>query len=116
MVKVAVVGIDSFTDYEKLKETVTTYTKSFSNITFIAGCERKFSALVEKLAKELMRPVVIYKADTNRNGKMAKFIRNQTIIDNSEISLIFSNKKSKDILDYTLRADQQYKKYEVFEI
>lgn len=60
----------------------------FSEITIISGgCPNGGDFFAEELAKEYNIPIIIFKADWNKYGKWAGFVRNTDIAQESNILL-----------------------------
>ena len=103
--KAAVIGSREFNDYEKLKEIL-----SFFPITkIISGGARGADSLSERYAKENGIPTEIYLAQWDLFGKKAGFMRNTTIVENSDIVIAFWNQKSKGTRDSIGKASKMKK-------
>jgi len=89
--KIAIVGSRTFNDYEKLKEFIsnTCEEHSYEIDTIVSGGARGADALGEKFANEFGYEKLIFKADWDKYGKRAGFIRNVDIIKNCDICFAF---------------------------
>lgn len=89
--KIAIVGSRSFNDYALMKEVIDNY-KEKSAVVFsavVSGGARGADSLGERYAEENGLEKIIFKADWNKYGKRAGFIRNVDIIKNCDICFAF---------------------------
>lgn len=93
--KVAVIGGRDFNDYEKLKSTL----ELLPITLIISGGADGADKLSERYAKEKGIPTQIYLPEWDLFGKKAGFIRNTTIVENSELVVAFWNQKSRGTKD-----------------
>jgi hypothetical protein len=95
--KIAIIGSRDFTDYELLSEKLhkflnLEYKESY---TIISGEARGADSLAEQFAEDFKIDKTIFKADWNKLGKAAGFIRNVDIIENCDIVFAFWDGVSK---------------------
>jgi hypothetical protein len=100
--KVAVIGGREFKDYELLKRTL----EPFLITKIISGGARGADKLSERYAKEKGLPTEIYLAQWDLFGKKAGFLRNTTIIENSELVVAFWDSKSRGTRDSIGKANK----------
>jgi hypothetical protein len=100
--KVAVIGGRDFNDYEKLKQTL----EIFPITIIVSGGARGADQLSERYAKEKGIPTEIYLPEWDLFGKKAGFMRNTTIIENSELVVAFWDSKSKGTRDSIGKANK----------
>ncbi len=96
--KMAVIGSRTFNDYERMKRILNLYPIT----TIISGHANGADTLAERYADERGLKKEIYKPDWDLFGKKAGFLRNTTIIENSDMVVAFwdgSSKGTKDSLD-----------------
>jgi len=104
--KVAVIGSRSFNDYEEVK-------RILSNIQIteiISGGAAGADTLGEQYAKENNIPTKIFKPDWEKHGKVAGFLRNTDIVNESELVVAFWDGESKGTKDSISKAYEQNKK------
>jgi len=90
--KLAIVGSRTFVDYQFLKECL----KEYKEITeIVSGGADGADYLAERYATEFNHKIIIFKADWNKNGRSAGFIRNKQIIDYADRIIAFWDGKSK---------------------
>jgi hypothetical protein len=96
--KVAVIGGREFNDYDRLKRILDLYPIT----TIVSGGARGADSLGERYADEKGLKKEIYKPDWDLFGKTAGFMRNTTIVENSNMVVAFwdgESKGTKDSLD-----------------
>lgn len=103
--KVAVIGGRGFDDYEKLKQTL----ELFPITVIVSGGAVGADRLAERYAKEKSIPTEIYLPEWDLFGKKAGFLRNTTIIENSELVVAFWNSKSRGTRDSIGKANKMKK-------
>jgi len=100
--KVAVIGGRKFDDYERLKKVLNQF-----NITrIISGGANGADKLSERYATEKNIQTEIYLPDWDLFGKKAGFLRNTTIIENSEVVIAFWDGKSRGTRDSIGKANK----------
>ena len=110
--KIAIVGSRSFNDYDLF---VGELNKIFSEEDFeideiVSGEALGTDLMAKKLALNNNIKYIGFPADWNKFGKSAGFIRNQQIVDNSDIIIAFQLNKSKGTQDTINKAKLQNKK------
>ena len=85
--KIGVIGSRSFNDYKLLKDTLDQYKGKVWLI--VSGGARGADSLGEKWAKENNVKTLIHRPDWNVHGKAAGFIRNELIVDDSDLIIAF---------------------------
>ena len=103
--KVAVIGGREFNDYEKLKQTL----DLFPVTKIVSGGARGADQLSERYAKEKGIPTEVYLPEWDLFGKKAGFLRNTTIIENSELVVAFWDSKSRGTRDSIGKANKMRK-------
>ncbi len=98
--KVAVIGSREFKDYNLMCETL----KKFDITILISGGAVGADSLGERYAKENNIETIIFKPDWNKFGKQAGFLRNTTIIENSDIVIAYWNGTSRGTADSINKA------------
>lgn len=96
--KVAVIGSRTFKDYDRAKRILDLYPIT----VIVSGGAKGADSIGEKYADERGLKKEIYKPDWDLFGKKAGFLRNTTIIENSDMIFAFWDGKSngtKDSLD-----------------
>lgn len=100
--KVAVIGGRKFDDYERMKSIL-----DLLPITrIISGGAKGADKLSERYATENNIPTEIYLPDWDLFGKKAGFLRNTTIIENSEVVVAFWDGKSRGTRDSIGKANK----------
>jgi len=96
--KIGIIGSRTFNDYELLKEVMSDYLNRDNELNcnlVVSGGAKGADSLGEQWAKENNIPTVIFKPDWDKYGKSAGFIRNQDIVKNSDMIVVFWDKISK---------------------
>ena len=87
LIKLGVVGSRGFNDYKLLKDTLDKYKdKTF---VMVSGGAKGADQLGEKWAKENNIKTLIFRPDWDKFGKIAGFLRNKDIVDNSDVIVAF---------------------------
>lgn len=94
--KIGVIGSRTFSDYTLLEKTLNQF-KSIDLI--VSGGAKGADLLSEKYAKEYNINTLIHYPDWNEHGRMAGFVRNSDIVNDSDIVIAFWDKKSKGTRD-----------------
>lgn len=109
--KIGVVGSRTFEEYDFLSSNLSAIIESLlidiKEITIVSGGSRGADELAEWFAKRHGIDTVIYKPDWNKHGKSAGFIRNQQIVDDSDILVVFWNGTSRGSLDSINKAKKK---------
>lgn len=97
MVKAAIVGSRSFSDYDAMLRFLgeITHKEGFRISTIISGGAQGADALAEKAAKEYGKGFVAFRADWGKYGKRAGIIRNEDIIKNCDVCFAFWDGQSR---------------------
>jgi len=97
-----VIGSKSFTDYELFKSKISQIVKKlqakYSKIVFVSGGGKDADSFARKYAKENAIEIIEFIPDWDKLGKSAGFIRNQDIVDKSDLLVAFWDGKSKGTL------------------
>lgn len=109
---IAVVGSRTFNDYKKMKEVLSSYTDK--NTTIVSGGARGADRLAEKYAEEKNLPTKIFIPDWDGLGKKAGFIRNEIIVENSDMVIAFWDGQSRGTKHTIELAKKMNKKVVVF--
>lgn len=111
---VAIVGSRGFQDYESLRSFILNSIDITSITCIISGGAKGADALGEDFAKEFNIPKKIYYADWDKYGKKAGYLRNITIIENSDIVFCFWDGTSKGTLSDIELAKKNNKKLYIY--
>ena len=87
--KIAIVGSRGFDDYGLMKEFILTNININDIEAVVSGGARGADALGEKFADEFGIEKIIFKAEWDKYGKRAGFIRNVDIIKNCDVCFAF---------------------------
>jgi len=99
--KIGVIGSRSYDDYEELKKVL----DSFDNITLIiSGGANGADKLGEKYADDNNIEKLIHYPDWDEHGKMAGFVRNTDIVNDSDMVVAFWDGKSRGTKDSITKA------------
>ena len=108
--KIAIVGSRTFDDYGLLSKTIFDYLAPIDSTThIISGGAKGADALGEKFAYRNNTKLTVYRAEWDKYGKSAGFLRNQTIIDNCDMVVAFWDGKSKGTADTINKAKRSKK-------
>lgn len=83
--RAAIIGSRTFKDYRLLTRKL----EDFTITHVVSGGAIGADSLAEGWAMQHEVPYTIYKPDWNKHGKAAGFVRNKTIIEDSEIVIAF---------------------------
>lgn len=100
--KVAVIGGRKFDNYDRMKQILDLFPIS----RIISGGANGADKLSERYATENNIPTEIYIPDWDLFGKKAGFLRNTTIIQNSDIVIAFWDSKSRGTRDSIGKANK----------
>lgn len=89
--RAAIVGSRTFADYEQMKKFIEDICKRehLDIDTIVSGGARGADSLGEQYANEKGLGLLVFKADWNKYGKRAGFIRNVDIIKNCDVCFAF---------------------------
>lgn len=87
MKKIGIVGSRRRNTKEDYQKVYDAFDKNYSegDIIISGGCPKGGDNFAEQIAERYDIPITIYKADWNKNGKIAGFMRNTTIAAESDI-------------------------------
>lgn len=104
--KLAIIGSRGFNDYDFLKKNVSAFLKhnSFVCTHIISGGAKGADKLAEQFALDNQLEMIVFKPDWKQYGKRAGFIRNTTIIENTDVVIAFWNGNSSGTKDAIMKA------------
>lgn len=106
--RLAIIGSRTFEDYHLLSCSIIIFLSK--NITeVISGGASGADSLGERFANYYHFPIKIFKPEWTKYGKAAGFIRNQQIVDNSDMILAFWDGKSRGTQDTIEKAKKAKK-------
>jgi len=106
--KVAVVGSRDFVDFDYLSKVLDLFVKKFNITKIISGGARGTDRMAIKYAKKNKMAWGERLPNVKRDGyPAALFIRNQRIVDDSEMMIAFWNGTSTGTLDAMEKADKK---------
>jgi hypothetical protein len=107
MLKCAIVGGRDFIDYGFMKKVLD---EKFDNLSFVecivSGGAKGADMLAERYAKEIGRPVVVFKPDYKTYGRGAALVRNTQIIEYSDVVYAFWDGRSRGTRDAIYKAQK----------
>lgn len=110
MLKCAIVGGRDFDDYGFMKKVLD---ERFDNLSFVesivSGGAKGVDTLAERYAKEIGRPMVVFKPDYKRYGRGAALVRNTQIIEYADVVYAFWDGRSKGTRDAINKAQKMGK-------
>lgn len=89
MMKVAIIGSRSYTDYDRLKYILDALSEKINIDLIVSGGAKGADTLGYKYAIENNIKTLIFKPEWDKYGKIAGFIRNEQIVKSSDIVLAF---------------------------
>lgn len=110
--KVAVVGSRSFNDYELLKSKLDALNEKVNITHIVSGGAKGADSLAEKWAKDNKIETVVFYPDWEKYGKSAGFLRNELIIKEADIVIVFwdgSSKGTKLSIDLAIKYSKPHK-------
>jgi predicted Rossmann fold nucleotide-binding protein DprA/Smf involved in DNA uptake len=90
-VKVGVVGSRNFDDYERMSQVLSDYDIT----TIVSGGAKGADSLAERYAKEKGIKLIVFKAEWDKYGRQAGFIRNRDIVSGSDMIIAFWDGQSR---------------------
>jgi len=114
--KLAIVGSRDFEDYELCKKTILKNFNINAITEIVSGGAKGADSLGEKFAKENNIKLTTFLPDWDKFGKKAGFLRNTTIVENSDIIIAFWKNKSKGTQDTISKARKTNKIVIIMEI
>ena len=110
MLKCAIVGGRDFDDYDFMKKVLD---ERFDNLSFVesivSGGAKGVDTLAERYAKEIGRPMVVFKPDYKRYGRGAALVRNTQIIEYADVVYAFWDGRSNGTRDAINKAQKMGK-------
>lgn len=103
---VGVIGSRTFNDYDLMVKVL----NKLKITKIISGGANGADKLSEKYAKDNNIEIIVFIPDWGKHGKSAGFIRNTTIVENSDIIVAFHDGKSKGTLDSINKSKERNKK------
>lgn len=107
MLKCAIIGGRDFDDYDFMKKMLD---EKFDNLSFVecivSGGAKGADTLAEGYAKDIGRPMVVYRPDYKKFGRAAPFIRNSEIVEHSDIVYAFWDGRSNGTRDALNKAKE----------
>jgi len=92
---IAVVGGRDFNNKKRMFYALDSYRKAYGIKSIVSGGARGADTLAEVYAHEKNIPLTVYKAEWEKYGKKAGFLRNNTIVENCDVVIAFPTSKSK---------------------
>jgi hypothetical protein len=114
--KLGVIGSRLFDDYEFVKNKILENFDVESIDTIVSGGAKGVDTLGEQFTDEFGIQKDISKPDWNKYGKGAAFIRNQEIVDHSDILIAFPIKTSGGTWDTIRKTQKSGKRVLIFEV
>lgn len=105
--KIAILGTRTFNDVSYFESVIGSIISE--DDTIISGGARGTDSLAEKYAYDHNIPIQIFKADWNKYGKAAGFIRNDEIWRETDIGVIFWDGESKGTA-HSIQLAEKYQK------
>ena len=103
--RLAIIGSRTFDDYGLLSRTIFDYLAPIDSTTYIiSGGAKGADALGERFAYRNNAKLTVYRAEWDKYGKSAGFLRNQTIVNNCDMIVAFWDGKSKGTADTINKA------------
>lgn len=110
MLKCAIVGGRDFDDYGFMKKVLD---EKFDNLSFVesivSGGAKGVDTLAERYAKEIGRPMVVFKPDYKRYGRGAALVRNTQIMEYADVVYAFWDGRSNGTRDAINKAQKMGK-------
>jgi hypothetical protein len=112
--KLAIIGSRNFNNYDLMKKVLEPYKDKVS--LMISGGARGADFLGEKWAKANNISTLIFKADWEKQGKVAGFIRNEKIIKNADGVIAFWDMTSRGTAHSISLAEKYDKPIKIIDI
>lgn len=87
--KLAIIGTRTFTDYNRLEQTLLELYPANQITQIISGGAQGTDALAERFAQQYHLPITIHEAQWSRYGRSAGPIRNQLIVNEADHVIAF---------------------------
>ena len=119
--KIGIVGYRHFNDYSKLESYLNTYISNnkidINNLIIISGGASGTDTLAKQYADAYGISFIVYPAEWGKYGSpQAAYIRNQLIVDESEIIIAFLHSNSRGTYDTINRAKKKNIPVEIVKI
>lgn len=111
LLRIGVIGSRGFNDYKLLKDTLDEYLDRVFLI--VSGGARGADMLGEKWANENSVKTLIIKPDWEKYGKIAGFLRNTDIVENSDLIIAFWDSMSRGTEDSIKKARDSGKEVKI---
>ena len=111
---VGIVGSRSFTNYKKFEQVLDKYFENKNVNMIVSGGARGVDSMAARYAKEHKISLTEYLPEWDRYGKRAGFLRNTTIVENSDLVIAFWDGRSRGTLDDIKKARKYNKKLQIF--
>lgn len=111
--KIAVIGSRSFNNFSNLKYYLDNINSIYNITCIVSGGAIGADRLAEKYASLLNIPIVIFKPNYYKFGRIAPIIRNADIVKHSDYVLAFWDGKSKGTLNAISTAKKLRKKIKI---
>jgi len=108
--KLGIVGSRTFDNYNLLEKEIFNQISLEAIECVISGGARGADTLAEKFADKYNIPKMIYKANWDKYGNIAGFLRNNDIVKNSDFIIAFWNGRSRGTQDTMTKAQASNKK------
>lgn len=110
MLKIGIVGTrNPKITFEEFSKIIDVYNPTH----IISGGAKGIDTFAENYAKLNNLPFTIFPPEYNKYGRIATFIRNQQIVDASDMIIAFSSKESKGTIDTIRRTKRSNKSLKV---
>jgi hypothetical protein len=93
--RVAIVGSRTFTDYARIRKYIEKIAAKYPDAVIVSGGAKGVDTLAERAANEVGLRVMIFPADWSRLGKRSGFVRNVTIVEESDVVVAFWDGESR---------------------
>lgn len=115
---IAIVGSRSYNNYEEFKELIFSYISIdiLKQKGIVSGGAMGVDNMAERLSVEFSIPIKVYKADWRNLGKRAGYVRNEYIVNDSELVLAFwdfASKGTKHTIDLAFTKSIPCKTFDV---
>ena len=113
MLKIGIVGtrIPKIT-FEEFSQIIDDYKLTH----IVSGGAKGIDTFAENYAKLNNIPFTIFPSEYNKYGRLAPFVRNQQIVDASDMIIAFPSKDSKGTIDTIRRTKRSNKSLKVYQI
>jgi hypothetical protein len=106
IIRLGIVGSRTFTNYALLESTILHFMKNNNVIQIITGGAKGADTLAEKFATENNIQCIVFKPDWKKSWKRAGFMRNTTIVENSDYVIAFWDGRSTGTLDTLTKCEK----------